>query len=118
MKLVIEIPDDLLETQFFCQYFGVWSTKLQETFMNGFQLVDNPENEAYQQGYTDGWKERFGEPDRPRGMWIVTNKSFDFADMECSKCHVLFEDWDTEYPMYPFCPQCGSYNKMEEGEAE
>jgi hypothetical protein len=27
--------------------------------------------DAYEHGYTDGWKERFGEPDeRPQGEWI------------------------------------------------
>jgi hypothetical protein len=31
--------------------------------------------DAYEHGYTDGWKERFGEPDeRPQGEWIPVSE--------------------------------------------
>ena len=108
MKLVIDIPDDLLETQFFCQYFGVWSSKLQNTFMNGFQLIDNHENEAYQQGYADGWKERFGEPERPHGELIYD--MFD-ENYHCSECNRVCDT------IYHFCPNCGA-DMREGGEEE
>jgi hypothetical protein len=31
--------------------------------------------DAYEHGYTDGWKERFGEPDgRPQGEWVPVSE--------------------------------------------
>ena len=40
--------------------------------------------DAYEQGYTDGWKERYGEPEeRPQGEWIENLKTFCW---ECSIC--------------------------------
>ena len=35
MKLIIDVPDEVLETKHYCQYFGAWSTKLTETIENG-----------------------------------------------------------------------------------
>ena len=30
MKRIIEIPDEVLKSKHYCQYFGAWSTKLTE----------------------------------------------------------------------------------------
>lgn len=54
---------------------------------------------AYKQGYTDGWKERYGEPDkRPKGEWIL-NKD---ENPECPFCHHSFTYWGN------FCGNCGA----------
>ncbi len=34
MKRIVDIPDEVLETKRYCQYFGVWSAKLSETIDN------------------------------------------------------------------------------------
>ena len=40
--------------------------------------------DAYKQGYTDGWKERFGEPnERPQGEWISVSERLPDKNMPC-----------------------------------
>ncbi|MBR6984187.1 MAG: hypothetical protein IKH75_11810 [Ruminococcus sp.] len=38
MEIVIKIPDEVIESKHYCQYFGVGSTKLYETIENGTRL--------------------------------------------------------------------------------
>ena len=65
-------------------------------------IIDNAPSvdikEAYEQGYTDGWKERFGEPDgRPQGEWKL-----DSLGAYCSECGT-HPDYSSNY-----CPNCGA----------
>lgn len=67
--------------------------------------------DAYEQGYTDGWKERFGEPDgRPKGEWICPSKHrFTNRDLfsDCSICE------HTQMDETNFCPNCGADMRKE-----
>ena len=91
-----------------------------------FQIIDNAPTveidertvkDAYDQGYTDGWKERYGEPDgRPKGEWIekVERRGCFAGDKTvysytCPFCGVK------EFKKYPFC-HCGA--DMRKGGAE
>ena len=57
--------------------------------------------DAYEQGYTDGWKERYGEPDeRPQGEWIDTG-----SGQECNVCHEIQYGYDN---FRHFCANCGA----------
>ena len=38
MKLIIDIPDEVLKSRHYCRYFGAWSTKLTETIENGIPV--------------------------------------------------------------------------------
>ena len=65
--------------------------------------------DAYEQGYTDGWKERFGEPDeRPEGEWIFLgdNPNRDNPSpshkWSCNKCGRGVKEQEN------FCPNCGA----------
>ena len=67
-------------------------------------LIDNAlPVDAYEQGYADGWKERFGEPDgRPKGAWLAKEETPASVSYYCSVCK-------TEgIPVTPFCPWCGA----------
>lgn len=80
--------------------------------------------DAYKQGYTDGWKERFGEPDeRPTGEWIEDS----YAGIHCSECDyfplkdvVIKINTDGSkvksgnYNLTPYCPICGAHMKGKE----
>ena len=60
--------------------------------------------DAYDHGYTDGWKERFGEPDeRPKGKWEER-----YYPCECSNCHKEPLCDDEGYKLSNFCPNCGA----------
>ena len=62
--------------------------------------------DAYEHGYTDGWKERFGEPDgRPKGEWII-----DGHHIRCNRCNEYICNTDREGNKIPdnFCPNCGA----------
>ncbi len=93
-----------------------------QTKMAFFKIVDNAPTvetdvevvakDAYKQGYTDGWKERFGEPnERPQGEW----KEFKYGLYYCSRC---FEQVDKDIERIEslvskgersnFCPNCGA----------
>lgn len=68
--------------------------------------------DAYEQGYTDGWKERYGEPEeRPQGEWIPCYVNFTdgskplFAYCKCSFCN------KPATGVYKFCPNCGASMK-------
>lgn len=68
--------------------------------------------DAYEQGYTDGWKERFGEPDkRLQGEWVkVVNKISECeteTHWECSECH----NPDFRLGEAEFCSFCGASMK-------
>lgn len=82
-----------------------------------FDLIDNAPTietdievvakDAYEHGYTDGWKERFGEPDeRPQGEWIKKVDDVGFISHICSKCGAEIE---VEDPCdNKFCWNCGA----------
>jgi len=57
MKLVIDIPEEVYKKQSFSNYFGAWSSKLQETVENGTLL------------------------EQRTGHWILTKDGF-----ECTEC--------------------------------
>ena len=62
--------------------------------------------DAYEHGYTDGWKERFGEPDgRQKGEWVIGSEYDCFSHIEktytCPFCNHRY------YTKYPFCT-CGA----------
>lgn len=95
MKLIIDIPDEVLESRHYCQYFGAWSTKLTETIENG-----KPYEET-------------------QGEWIKVKEERMSVDMpgeivtryKCSKCGrviATFPNKLAEY--YPFC-HCGAKMK-------
>lgn len=66
--------------------------------------------DAYKQGYTDGWKERFGEPnEKPQGEWILLETDCDDGGnnrYECSECH--YSDVHASSAEVPFCWHCGA----------
>lgn len=65
-------------------------------------------DDAYEQGYACGWKERFGEPKGLHGEWIIhRNKQGAHIYSVCSKCNV--PHLDTDFPN--FCENCGSDNR-------
>lgn len=79
------ISDKSIPIKFEKEKRGDWHRSLGMTLGDINKVIDNapavePDVEtntqvlikdAYDQGYTDGWKERFGEPDgRPQGEWI------------------------------------------------
>lgn len=58
--------------------------------------------DAYEHGYADGWKERFGEPDgRQKGEWI--DRMADKGYVECPFCHKQITGGDLN-----FCVKCGA----------
>ena len=44
MKILIDIPEEVYESQRFSQYFGAWSVVLQKHFDNGTPIPDNATN--------------------------------------------------------------------------
>ena len=42
MKLLIEIPEEVMETKQYTRYFGACSGKLIETLENGIEFTDRP----------------------------------------------------------------------------
>ena len=84
--------------------------------------------DAYEHGYTDGWKERFGEPDgRSKGEWKLVKDKGNNIHAECPFCkfqikciaynYSIWEvrqfikngDFDFEFPN--FCENCGAQMK-------
>jgi len=62
--------------------------------------------DAYEHGYTDGWKERFGEPDeRPQGEWIPLSAHNIYRCSECGRTIEL--TIDETLSDYPYC-HCGA----------
>ena len=60
--------------------------------------IEEVAKDAYEHGYTDGWKERFGEPnERPQGEWVEFEGGY-----RCSNCD------DIEVYTPNFCPNCGA----------
>lgn len=72
--------------------------------------------DAYKQGYTDGWKERFGEPDeRTQGEW--TDLSTDGRHTGWIACSVCGQEPPNESNLRTnFCSYCGA--KMRKGGKE
>ena len=65
--------------------------------------------DAYEQGYTDGWKERYGEPEeRPQGEWIIIEHEDQYlmGIYQCNKCGYKYTCPD-EFARN-FCPNCGA----------
>lgn len=103
----------------------IWITGLREAL----KYIDNAPTvetdievvakDAYEQGYTDGWKERYGEPDgRPKGKWIKVKEDRMSIDMsgelvtryKCSKCGRMIVTLPSKLVDYPFC-HCGAEMK-------
>ena len=73
--------------------------------------------DAYKHGYTDGWKERFGEPnEKPQGEWVKVKEERMSIDMsgeivtryKCSKCGRVITTFPSKLAeYYPFC-HCGA----------
>ena len=45
MKLIIDVPNEVLKSRHYCQYFGAWSTKLTETIENGIPYEERPQGD-------------------------------------------------------------------------
>ena len=68
--------------------------------------IEEVAKDAYEHGYTDGWKERFGEPnERPQGEWIEKEETPASVSYYCSVCKI------EGIPITPFCPWCGAKMK-------
>lgn len=86
MKLIIEIPEEIYESQRYAQYFGAWSVVLQKHFENGVQLEQEPK--------TGRWY--YDEERGATGIYAI-----------CSNCEEnIYQTGDFKY-----CPNCGA--KME-----
>ena len=72
-------------------------------------VEDAPPVDAYEQGYTDGWKERFGEPDgRPKGDWVITKLQHG-EDVTCPFCTARPRRSEYGYYLHDnYCPECGA----------
>lgn len=46
MKLIIDVPNEVLKSRHYCQYFGAWSTKLTETIENGIPYEERPQGDS------------------------------------------------------------------------
>ena len=91
MKIVIDIPNEVLKSRHYCQYFGAWSTKLTETIENGTP---------------------YGE--RPQGEWKVYGRQGGIPITDyCTNCKYEMMWYKNKYN---FCPNCGA--DMRKGSAE
>lgn len=84
MKMVIDVPDEVIETRKYDRFFGVGSTKLTEVIENGIPYKERPQGE---------WKEYKLRND------IVVEYAF-----KCSNCK---KDSGLPYRT-DFCPNCGA----------
>ena len=111
MQIVIDIPEEIYESQRYAQYFGAWSVVLQKHFENGTPIPDNATNgdaisrEAVLKEFEKGTENLYGridalpsvQPSR-KGHWIdISNFVY-----ECSNCggRGMFREL--------FCPNCGA----------
>ena len=93
MKLVIDIPDEVLKTREYCKYFGALSTKLIEIIESGIPLEEKQTNTA---------------------EWIRGREGIKVTEYKCSACGRIVCD-DTGYDVtkdYPYC-HCGCRMKGE-----
>lgn len=83
-----------------------------------YKLIDNAPTvetdievvakDAYEHGYSDGWKERFGEPSgRPKGEWIEYKEDNEIR-YYCSNCMVT-----KGQAVNNFCACCGADMRKE-----
>lgn len=76
--------------------------------------------DAYEHGYTDGWKERFGEPnERPQGEWIDEGQYADYHSEHaymCTNCGRHIIESPNSIIENRFCKYCGA--DMKKGGAE
>lgn len=95
MKLIIDVPNEVLKSRHYCQYFGAWSTKLTETIENGIPYEE-----------------------RPQGEWMRKINPYSGAyQLKCSVCKKWGGLTDKGYNHeFNFCPNCGA--KMQKGGAE
>ena len=63
MKLIIEIPEEVLSTRHYCQYFGAWSTKLTETIENGTPYEERPQGDLISRSALKKATTRFTDSD-------------------------------------------------------
>ena len=64
MKLIIEIPEEILKTRYYTDYFGCGSHKLTETLDNATPIPDNATNGDVIKAMFDTTEEHFYDEDR------------------------------------------------------
>jgi len=91
VKLIIDIPEEIYESQRYAQYFGAWSVVLQKHFENGIPIPDNATNgdvmmlvfdSRYKDEYTSFVHLEVGNGyfiPIPKGWW---NAPYDGSDKE------------------------------------
>ena len=130
-KVIIEIPEEVLESKQFCQYFGVWSTKLAETIENGKpyeeptgDLISREDLQAEYAVNCSGdcrccdsrhcklIDNAQAVEARPQGEWILIGEADYWYRYKCSKCEreVGVYRPDILLSLYPFC-HCGAAMK-------
>ena len=108
------IDVDRLISDFSCTFYNDLDDQNRtENLINEAPTVELTDlQDAYDQGYAEGWKERFGEPgERPQGEWvdIVTNTGM--YKIKCSVCQ--YEENLYKTHIRNFCPNCGSDNRKQ-----
>ena len=139
MKRIVDIPDEVLESKHYCQYFGAWSTKLTELIEQSKPYDDSGDlisREALKEAIKDnGYSHYFEIFDiidnaptvhplikpiaeikveaRPQGEWKTVDGYDGDEYYECSNCG---EPWflsagTPKDNNMNFCPNCGAEMK-------
>ena len=103
MKLIIDIPDEVLKSRHYCRYFGAWSTKLTETIENGIPCDETFTKDEYEGAYLRGYVDSAKANEPQKGEWLLRNSGC-IQWIRCSVCNKHQHYKDTTN----FCPNCGA----------